>query len=353
MSVELLYKSQGIDSARDRVRKMLDKGVDVWLRVDQAQGQTLPNKDEWQQRAEYAQFMAQVAADPLYSRCKGLICGNEPNLPGENGGRPTGISPKWVMTVVSGFGSAADDQNNVFTRVRQANATIQVVIPAVAPWSGVTRGELTPAQYGPLPPGRTRLNAWEEYTATLAWCAFQPDSRWSRADVCFAVHMYSNVLFAASKGVPPQAEPTADLRNGEWDNAQYGSHVYDDFMYHLTLHAGGTPPPHAVTEWNTFVGARPGGEGDPADPAWPANNYPAGLLQNVVAMLRTKVNLLGFAMFIDDHGAAGGCPGWGLTSVTGYLGDCAGGVPEDPASQKGRLQAWDTDFDRLLVQGWG
>jgi len=43
----------------------------------------------------------------------------------------------------------------------------------------------------------------------------------------------------------------------------------------------------------------------------------------------------------------------GLTSTSGYLGDCAGGVPEDAASQKGRLQAWDADFDRLLVQGWG
>jgi hypothetical protein len=70
-------------------------------------------------------------------------------------------------------------------------------------------------------------------------------------------------------------------------------------------------------------------------------------------MLRLKKNLLGFAVFVDDHGAAGGCPDWGLTSTSGYQGDCAGGVPEDAASQKGRLQAWDADFDRLLVQGWG
>ena len=138
-------------------------------------------------------------------------------------------------------------------------------------------------------------------------------------DVKGAVHTYSNVLACKELGLDPALEPTYGdaLRNPDWNMCQYGIRVYDEFLQQMNVQAGGdaTVVPHYVTEWNSLVGRV---HDDLADPAWPCNNYPAGLLENAVDYLKLKPNLIGFAMFVDSD-AGGESPFWVASSARGYL----------------------------------
>ena len=326
-TVELVYQDApgSFDDLRTRFRRMRDKGVDIWIRIDKGIGQTLPALDQQAERQSFAEFCGKVAADPDYKFAKGLIIGNEPNLLAEGG-----IQPKWVMKVVCGFDTPADDKRNAFDQVRAAGSSMAILIPAVGPWNAQTHGQLT--AYPPPPPGQSRaLTEWEKYQSTLAWCAYHSSSHWGRTDVQFAMHTYSNVNRAESN---PANEPNIDIKNPDWDGAQYGIRVYDELMHQIAAQAGGITPPNLVSEWNSYF-----------PPSWPADNYPAGLMQNAVRYIASKPNVLGFAVFIDDYEDN---DAWKLTAVTAYSPDA--NLSEQ---QKNKLRDWDRDFDAILRDGIG
>jgi hypothetical protein len=320
-TVELVYQDapETFEALRPRFQQLRNKGVDIWIRVDKVHGQTLPTDGDG--RAQFAQFCRRVAADPDYGNAKGLIIGNEPNLTAEGA-----IPPRWVMTVVCGFDTPAEDRNNVFQQVRAVNSSIRVLVPAVGPWNAQTPGQLD--AYPTPPDGRQGLMAWEQYQSTLAWCAYHGSSHWARSDVHFAMHTYSNVAWA---GTTPANEPNMEIRNPNWMNAYYGIRVYDDLMYQIRVQAGGETPPNLISEWNSFV-----------EESWPADNYPSGLMPNAISYIRSKPNVLGFAVFIDDHRVS---PVWERTAVSAYT---SANLSNE---QRDRLRAWDGDFDATLASG--
>ena len=247
------------------------------------------------------------------------------------------------MLLLLGRAVPADDDADVYTQLRSNGYNGDVLIAAVAPWSADTDGTL--ASY-PMPPGATDTMPWLRYAATLYALAYTT-SRLPYTDVKGAVHTYSNVLACQELGLDPALEPTYGdaLRNPDWNMCQYGIRVYDELLQQMNVQAGGdaTVVPHYVTEWNSLVGRV---HDDLADPAWPCNNYPAGLLENAVDYLKLKPNLIGFAMFVDSD-AGGESPFWLASSARGHL------RPADlDEQQQARLRDWDTEFARIFERGW-
>lgn len=345
LSVELLYAEDGdagIADVADRVRQLLDLQVRVLLRVDVGRGQTVPVEGDYEGKWSYAHLFEELAQHPDIGRVQGFIVGNEPNLSDENRQNgPGGIPADWYMLVHSGaFADPADDAD-VYTQLRLAGYEGDVLIAAPAPWSDNTDGTL---DWYPTPPGATGTMAWLRYCGSLYALAFTA-SRMPFQDVKGTLHTYSNVLACRDLGLDPAAEPVYvdALRNPDWNDCQYGTRVYEEFRQQMDVHAGGAVVPHYVTEWNSLVGRV---TDDLADPAWPCNNYPSGLLTNVVRYLNVQPNLLGFAVFVDQDDG-GNCPFWLASAARGYLN-----AAELDPDQQARLQHWDGEMDELLRVGW-
>jgi hypothetical protein len=316
----------------------------VLLRVDFDHGQTVPVEGDFVGKYEFAQFLAKLARDPVVRHAHGIIVGNEPNLKAENAsGGAGGISADWYMKVHSGVYAAPDDEADAYTQLRANGYHGEVLIAAPAPWSDDTDGTL---EYYPTPPGATGTMQWLRYASTLYWLAYNA-SRMAYNEVKGTVHTYSNVIACQQLGLDPAREPSyvEALRNPDWNMCQYGIRVYDEFLQQMNYQAGGGGDvvPHYVTEWNSLVGRV---DDNLDDPAWPCNNYPAGLLEHAVQYLRRKPNLMGFAMFVDRD-ASGECPFWLASAARGYL------APADlDEQQQARLQNWDREFNHILQHGW-
>jgi hypothetical protein len=347
LSVELLYASDGeagMAQVASRIGELQARGVRVLLRVDLEPGQTVPVEGDFDGKYEFAHLFEKLAQDPVIRNTSGIIVGNEPNLKAENAkGGDGGISADWYMKVQSGVYAAPDDDADAYTQLRTNGYRGDVLIAAPAPWSDDTDGTL---EHYPTPPGATGTMPWLRYAATMYWLAYNA-SRMTYNDVKGTVHTYSNVLACRDLGLDPALEPTYvdELRNPDWNMCQYGIRVYHEFLQQMNFQAGGEGDvvPHYVTEWNSLVGRV---DDNLSDPAWPCNNYPAGLLLNAVDYLKLQPNLMGFAIFVDRD-ASGECPFWLASAARGYLAPA-----ELDAQQQARLRDWDTEFNDIFQRGW-
>lgn len=330
-SRELLYAHDCASSpngftepeARARVNALLNRGdVDVYLRVDFSQFQSLPSTPD--EINCFVTFMGGVARDATLSRVKGYIIGNEPNL--------AGFTPYHVARVVYG---APGDANNVYNAVRQWNSSALVVLPAVGPWNTVTDGDLPNCRPGneggcAIPPGRSTLTPWERYMYSLAYRAFN-DSNAPQDQVMFSLHTYSRLDKALKRGLPKNAEPNQGIR--DWDvgegstGAYVNSWVYDDFRYQIMqARPNKLMPWHIIGEWNTLwdynndqgLSADEWPSGAPAGYSEGTGAYPGGLFGNLIMnYLRYRDQLLAVLNFVDND--LGGCT-WAKTAMRNAQG---------------------------------
>jgi hypothetical protein len=245
------------------------------------------------------------------------------------------------MKVHSGVHADPSDDADARTQLRAAGYQGDVLIAAVAPWSDNADGLL---ESYPTPPGARDTMPWHRYLSTLYWLAFNA-SRLTRDEVKGALHTYSNVLLCRDARIDPALEPTfaSALRNESYQFCHYGIRVYEEFVQQMRAQAGGDGVPHYVTEWNSFVGST---HKRLDDPAWPCNNYPEGLLPNVVEYMARQEDLLGFAVFVDRD-PVGGNPIWRACAAKGHLPPVE--MAED---QRAHLEAWDRDMDQVFREGW-
>jgi len=324
-SVELVYRRNptggfDLNAARDRVRLARGKGAKVALRVDDAPGQSLPvNGDEAGAHA-YAQWCQMLATDHIMRDCDWLICGNEPNLVAENREAGSPCPPSWAARVVYGHGKPPEDTSNVYQFVRTVHPTMQVLLPAVAPYSPEASGAR--AMPNPFLDGRPQWAPWESYQFDLMQCAY--DNAWHAdlGEVKTAVHTYAAQGVAA---IGP-GEPAADQREPTF-RAQFGSRWMGDCLWLLRQ------AQKAVynSEWNVWVLCSEANIYRP--PQTPEQDYASGWWQQLVSYVNGLPNVMGLAAFVDqDYGA-----GWANTAMTSGLGRC----PQ-----------WNTDHDALLRNGW-
>lgn len=335
-STELLYSEDatpGFDFAGllNRVYKADEKDVDVYLRYDFKPGQTLPAPSDTNGLARYLYNGQKVISHPLIrKRVKWVGGGNETNVPWESAGSGEHLTPTHVARVIYGYGTPENDTGNLYQFLKTVNPDIQIFLPAVGPFNPYLGGNMW---YTP-PRDRTELAPWELYQYELAHHAYwdnngNPNPHVPFEEVKFTMHTYSRVGSdgTANGGIfEPWSNHTGPF------GAYWGTQWLDDAFYAIgEANKGlvGVPaaPPFVVTEWNTFL-----------DGVAPIQNYPKGLLPQVVRYINFKPNCIGIASFVDQN--YGG--GWRDTSMTGYL-----------ETHAPRLYDWDQDHNNLLRNGLG
>jgi hypothetical protein len=294
----------------------LDKGCDVWLRIDYEPGQTLPPTGRDGALREFCQWAGQsVAADSVLGRSRGIICGNETNLSAEWRVSQIPLTAEWVARCVYGFGTGTGDTGNLFQAIKTANPAIRVMAPAVGPFNPESTGSVL----YPPPDGRAMLSPWERYQHELALKCYQNNFHAPAAEVQFAMHTYSRVGKHGTDFGGAQ-EPRQDNREGQFD-AQFGTRCLSDMLHAIKQANGNVAPTIVISEWN------------PGTDAAPIDCYPDGLLQEVVRYVNTVPNVLALCSFVDQD-----LGGWRDFSMT--------------TAGESRLQDWDQDYDELLRNGW-
>lgn len=322
-SVELLYLNDapagfGVAAARQRVQMCLDKGAMVALRVDWANRQALPPTGDNNSVSEYVEACQQIAADETFRRCSWLICGNEPNLADENRSMGRPMEAYWPARVVFGHGTPTDSTDNVYQYVRTVHPTMQVLLPAVAPYSPEMGGDANM----PTPiDGRSAWAPWESYQYAMWLHAYGNDWHADIGEVKGAMHTYGMPGIAS---VGP-GEPFTDQREPSY-GAQFGSRWLQDGLSlaveaQWSVYGSAWHPWVLVTEANVY---RP--------PQTPRADYPAGWWLQLAKYVGSLPNIMGLAAFVDqDYGN-----NWGDTAMT---------IP------MGRLPQWDADHNSMLEVG--
>jgi hypothetical protein len=331
-SVELIYRLRppdgfDWDASRARIAEILKRGVKVALRADDAHQQALPPQHHEARARDYAKWCQELAADEVFGQCEWLICGNEPNLANEN--VETDRQPMqawWPARVVFGHGRPSSETDNVYQFVRTVNSRMQVLLPAVGPYSDVIRGlRDMPARFPPGSPPRTEWSGWESYQYELFLAAYDNNFHADLGEVKSAVHTYG---YVGSQGDANggKDEPHADVREPTY-GAQFGTRWLGDALYlfrqaQRRVYGSTWDPWVLVSESNTF-----------RDEVNPEDNYPAGWWIEVARYVDSLPNIMGLAAFVDqDYGG-----NWGRCCLT---------------TGSERLKAWDRDHDRLLCDGW-
>jgi hypothetical protein len=232
-----------------------------------------------------------------------------------------------VARVVYGHGRPANETDNVYQFVSAVNRGVQVLLPAIAPYSPEASGQAMPANFPPGGEGRPGWAPWEQYQYELFGCAYANNWHDPMGDVKSALHSYSLVGSDGTSNAG-RDEPNTDIRE-EVFGAQFGSRWLGDalYLFREAQHAVyGTrfDPWVLITECSTRR----------ADDSIPMNNYPDGWWVEMVRYVDSLPNVMGLAAFCDQ---AYGGDEWRDTAMSGTLG---------------RLGEWDSDHNRLLRDGW-
>lgn len=351
-----------------RIRELLTKGVDVYVRLDWKQGQSLPvqpdfhpvSRDQaWIDRWQYGEWCKQAALDGDLKRCKGFIFGNETNLPEESREDMRNRDPNGTFIITTGIPADwvaectfAGDGNNAASKVKSVTPSLLLLAPAAGMLNDKTDGSL---DWYPVPtsrnPYRTETHPYERYIATMAWhMRNRRTAGLAEADVKFALHAYVADSWPRSwTGTPLNLEPARDIHDRDTskgylyaNGAEMGTHAYDDQIDQLKAQFAGAIPDHVVSEWAGFT-----------EPF--ADTYEYDTLWRAVEYLRYKPGLKGLACFVDAthkelYGVTGQEP-WARTSMR-YPDDRPDNPNGQSAAQLDRLRSWNYNLDTILRDGW-
>lgn len=321
-TVELTYAERqvddvefSIDGLARRVAQARRQGLRVLVRVAYDRQQALPPTGDEVALAHFLDYCAQLARDDRLSGVYGYIIGSGFNGRDENvlsPERPT--SPEWYARVFNGYGLPAVRGDNVVQRMRAIQPEVQVLVGSVTPWIDDQDGTLPAAHDVPW------LNYFNTMVAYLdeAVAAKSQAGRPLTAPDGFAIQ---------APGRPgavdePSQEPATDLRRPEWDGAQAGFRVYQDWLAIINRFPTTQGRPVYVISTNTWTA-------DTQVP--PAQNYPEGWLTSALDEANREPQIQALCWFLDAP------PGdrWAPFSLSQGMG---------------RLHTTATEFDGLLQQ---
>ncbi len=298
----------GIDDLARRVERATAAGLQVIVRVDYDQGQSLPPPSEQAALDEYLDYVRRLARDQRLRDVYGLQIGSGYNAAGANsqaGDKP--VTPEWYARVFNGYGESAARTDNIVQIVRRENPDLRVLVGPVQPWNLDQDGEIPHLIAVP----------WLSYFNTLV--AHVDESAQAKSALGFPLAGPDG--FAVQAPGRPDApelssarkatEPLLDLRRAEWDGAQAGFRVYSDWLAVINAHETTRARPLFITSTNTFT---------PDDPALPAQNYPYGWLTSALQEVNGAPQVAALCWFLDfDSSGDNRWDGFSLSTQTGEL----------------------------------
>ena len=297
----------GVDDVALRVQMAAAAGQRVLLRVDYAQNQTIPPPDDPAALESYLAFLRRLARDDRFADVYGFIIGSGLNSLTNN---QEAITPDWYARVFNGYGTVAEDQDNVVAVVRAENPPVRLLVGSIQPWLAEPNGER------PFTIDAPWLNYFHTLVTFLAEAAVAKTAVGIplAAPDGFAVQALGQPESLLMGSTSPAQEPLADLPDPAWNNAQAGFGVYQDWLAVINANPTLTGNPVYITATNTF---------DPASGTPPAQNYPAGWLGNALAASNDEPQILALCWFVDDFPFDTQWVEFSLTNPQGSLIDAA------------------------------
>lgn len=319
--VELTYATLseeaywGIDDLAVRVQAAAGRGLLVLVRVDYAQGQSLPPAGDAIALDRYLAYVRRLARDARLAGVYGYIIGSGVNTAGGNSLAPERpVTPEWYARVFNGYDTEPARVDNVLAVVRAANPSSRVLVGPVAPWNDDQDGARAYAVAAP----------WLNYMNTLVAALDSAAGVRARAGISrmapdgFAVQAPGRPELAGGDGAE---EPRLDLALPEQPGAQAGFRIYEQWLDIVNRYGYTAGLPLFISAANTF---------HPAVGAAPAENYPAGWLSTALEVVNEAPQIAALIWFIDlfPHDDQ-----WDLFSLS---------------ERRGQLAAAAEEFERLL-----
>lgn len=297
----------GVADVAERVQTAVTQGHRVLLRVEYDQTQSIPPPDDEEALAAYLAFIRRLARDDRLHGLYGLVIGSGFNSLEHNKLAPDNpVTAEWMARVVNGYDTAVTAQDNIVAVVRAENPGLRVLVGAVQPWVVDQDGSRPYVIDAPwLNYMHTMVLALDEAAQTRAAAGIPltaPDG--------FAIQAPGNPDSPKMEGLAAGAEPQTDLPSSNWNGAQLGFRIYQDWLDIINSTPTTADTPVFITASNTF-GA------DNSGP--PAENYPADWLTTAVAEINGEPQIQSLCWFVDEFPFSSQWDDFSLTNPQGKM----------------------------------
>jgi len=277
----------GPDGLAERVQQSAAKGLRVLVRVDYAQGQSLPPANDHLALTEYLQYTQRLARDERLRDVYGYIIGSGYNEMASNAFAPRQpVTPEWYARVFNGYGEPVARTDNVVLAIRQANPRARVLIGPVRPWSFDQNGARR----------HTIDVPWLNYFNTLVALVAETAQQKTAAGIPlaapdgFALNAPGRPNAIELAGRSGAEEPRVDVRRREWNGAQAGFRVYRDWLDIINTYSTTRGLPVYITATNTFT---------VDEGIVPAQNYVRGWLTTAFEVVNQEDQIQALCWFMD------------------------------------------------------
>ena len=278
----------GIHDLAQRVQHANHSGLRVLVRVEWAQGQSLPPPNDYAALTDYLTYLQRLARDERLSDVYGFIIGSNFNTLGANSQAPENpVTPDWYARVFNGYGADPSLTNNALAVIRQENNRVCVLVGPVNVWNSDQDGSLP---YDIDAPWLNYMNTLVAHLNTAVSDQLAQGISDGAPDG-FAVQAFGRVDDPSLRPEERALEPLRDLHRDEWGEAQMGFRVYQDWLHIINQYPHLAGKPIYIGASNTFV------EGDGR---FPTENYPPGWLSNALTTINQEPQIQMLAWFLDD-----------------------------------------------------
>lgn len=289
--VELTYATLaeeeywGIDDLADRVQDAAARGLRVLVRVDYAQGQSLPPDGDSIALDRTLDYLRRLARDARLDGVYGYLIGSGFNTAGGNSLAPEQpTTPQWVARVFNGYGTEPRRMDHVLAVLRAENSAARALVGPVTPWNEDQNGE-------------------RAYEVDAPWLNYM-NSLVAALDEAARAHAEAGVPLMAPDGFALQApgrpelagedgsrEPHLDLTLPEWPGAQAGFRIYEQWRDIVNAYPTTRGLPLFISATNTY---------HPAVGTPPAENYPSGWLATALEVANEDPQVAALIWFMDS-----------------------------------------------------
>lgn len=295
----------GVDDLATRVKTATNKGLFVLVRVDYAQGQSIPPPDDQVALDGYLNYLKRLARDERLQTVYGYVIGSGFNTDGNNTLSPGNrVTPEWYARVFNGYGTPLTHSDNAIQIIHAENPAVRVIVGPVSPWRTDQDGQIPYTINVP----------WLNYFNTLVKAindSTQAKSLLGIANTApdgFAVQAPGRPDIPEMSSFNQANEPKINMPRDTWGGAQAGFRVYQDWLSVINVYPHTTGLSVFITSTNTF---------DFETNTPPAQNYPTGWLTGAYEVINQEPQIVALCWFIDffPHDAQ-----WDFFSLTNPRG---------------------------------
>lgn len=277
----------GIDDLAQRVQQAHQNGLRVLVRVDYAQGQSIPPPDDYAALDAYLAYIRRLARDERLADVVGFIIGSNFNTTEANVQSPENpVTPTWYAQVFNGYGVDPTLHDNALEVIRNENPQAQIIVGPVSPWNSDQTGDIP---YKIDVPWLTYMNSVVTYINAAAAAKIEHGISDTAPDG-FAIQAFGRVDAPELSAAQRAQEPFLTLHREEWGEAQAGFRIYQDWLDIINQYEYTAGKPVYINASNTF---------NSETGRFPADNYPESWLSNALEAINQEPQIRTLAWFLD------------------------------------------------------